>query len=517
MKLFLFFSIIYINVFASDFSGQLELIEQTYTIDSKISPINLNNIILAGEKFDEVKIAKLEAVTEVKKDSTNGDDEMLFFSYDTSVNTKQNNSEITNLPKTNTKNVAPKVAVTAKSSIKLPPNMDQVDYSQFIASSMQRTVEKNFSIVFYEINKKGIEKNRIKEVDLFPAFDSEEIFTDYGTGEVKLPITQRQKNLNFKATIGARNVMRTNFEIAPQSDEVYEIPIFEQELFDEIVSNEIKNENYGSYLLIDLGDSLDTVSIDAKFAKKIYLDNKFRIAKNDTEYRYEFFLDVRPGNTLVRFMDLDGNISEKIVSLIRGELTYESPVFVKEKYIEFELVEENLLSKRNQIIELDEKKIKYFNLNKTAEKIGINRYRIKAPKREESFRQYLEIDYGSKVYVGFNESEKLKLPGEDFIPYIKNGLGISDDSGSCLLQVNLTNPLKEFKARSISDKEIGSTQIYYMDKDGTVSRELTGLTEKVFINSQDFGSINIRTKNNRNEIEYYQSFCTDSLYLIENI
>lgn len=498
---------IYLNVKAGDFSGQLKLVEQAIELESKIAPINLNNVILAGEKFDDSKIAKEELSSNTVKDNQN--DEMLFFSYDTPESSKTTGTKEVKPPKQT-------ISVTAN-NIKLPPNMDQVDYSQFIASSIQRTVEKNFSIVFYEINKKGIEKNRIKEVDLFPAFDSEEIFTDYGTGEVKLPITQRQKNLNFKATIGARNVMRTNFEIAPQSDEVYKIPIFEQELFDEIVSNEIKNENYGSYLLIDLGDSLDTVSIDAKFAKKIYLDNKFRIAKNDTEYRYEFFLDVRPGNTLVRFMDLDGNISEKIVSLIRGELTYESPVFVKEKYIEFELVEENLLSKRNQIIELDEKKIKYFNLNKTAEKIGINRYRIKAPKREESFRQYLEIDYGSKVYVGFNESEKLKLPGEDFIPYIKNGLGISDDSGSCLLQVNLTNPLKEFKARSISDKEIGSTQIYYMDKDGTVSRELTGLTEKVFINSQDFGSINIRTKNNRNEIEYYQSFCTDSLYLIENI
>lgn len=493
---------------ASEFSDQLNLKDTLYELNSNIAPINLNNISLAGEVLKE--IPKKEPSSEIINTKINENEEMLFFTYD--EGTKPAEKIGTAIP-----NIIPRVSQSINNAIKLPPNMDQIDYSQFIASSAQRTQEKIFTLTFREVKKSGISKEITKELDVFPSYDQDEIYTDYGTGEVKLPVTGNDKNLNFKATVAAKNLMRTNFEISPKADEIYEIPVFEQERFNDIVSEFIKTENFGSYLLIDLGETLDTVSIEAKYSKKIYLDNKFRVAKNDTEYRYEFFLDVNPGNTLVRYMDLDGNVAEKILSIVRGELTYDNSTFVKSSYIEFDLLEENLLSKRNQILELDENKIKYFNTSIKADKIGINRFRIKVPKRDEAFRQYLEIDYGSKIYIGFDRNTKLKLPGEDFIPYIKNGLGISEDTNSCLIQINLTTAIKDFRAQATSAQDIGSMQIYYMDKDGTVSRELTGLSEKILISSSDYGSINMKIKNIKNEIEYHQTFCTDSLYLIENI
>ncbi len=501
LSIFIFSTLV---CFANDFSDTHISEIYPYKITPKFQQIDWTKVLSKSTSKKDELTTKASAV---KKVESKVNDDLVFFSYDTPKKEVKVKKEAPPIVKID-------VSKLAKKNI---PKFDNVDFSQFISSSARRSIESFFEIKTTMISKNGLEKKNITDFDLVPNYDTNQIFTDSGTGTLKIPIASDDLYYNFKGSLAARNIMRTNFELAVKKDDLFNIPVFEESTFDIIVRKYIQNEEYGSYLLVDLGSEIDSTDIDGKYKKKIYLDHKLKEARVDTEYQYELYIDVEPGNTLIKYMDMKGEVSEKIIHLVRGEVTYDETNFHSKEYFEFELVEENLLSKKTLPVEIDDKKIKFFNTNVNSTKIGLNRYKLKIPRRDYAFRRYLEIYYGQKIFVGIGESSRIKLPGEDFIPYLKNILGIDENTKACFVQINLKNALKDFSAQVTSTRETGSYDIYYMDKDGTFSKELTGLTEKVFIYSNDYGVINMKLKDINNNTKYYQSFCTDSLYLIEHI
>ncbi|EQC43470.1 hypothetical protein [Bacteriovorax sp. Seq25_V] len=518
MLLKLLFTLIFSTLvcFGNEFSDTNVHDFKPYKISIKTKNINWDELLKKSEKQeDEIKQIS-SSVMKDKKTKTkkiSKDEEMVFFTYDT-----PENKEVIKTPKE-----VPVVKLETKNKVskqpqkKQVPQFDNIDFSQFISSAARRNIESYFEIKTSIVGSKGLEKKGVTDFDLVPNYDTNQLFTDSGTGVIKIPIANDDRFYNFKGSIAARNVMRTNFELAVRENDIFNIPLFDESTFDTMVRKYIQTEEYGAYLLINLGEEIDSTSLDGKFKKKIYLDHNLKEARVDNEYQYELYIDIEPGNTLIRYMDMKGDMSEKIIHLTRGEVTYDESNFHSKEYLEFELVEENLLSKKTLPIEMNDKRIRFFNTNIASTKIGLNRYKLKIPRRDYAFRKYLEIDYGQKIFVGVGEDSKIKLPGEDFIPYLKSILGIDDNTKACFIQLNLKNALKDFHAQVTSTQETGSYDIYYMDKDGTLSKELTGLTEKIFVYSNDYGVINMKLKDINNNTKYYQSFCTDSLYLIEQI
>ena len=94
---------------------------------------------------------------------------------------------------------------------------------------------------------------------------------------------------------------------------------------------------------------------------------------------------------------------------------------------------------------------------------------------------------------------------------------VAENSPECIIQINLSKPASGFELDVKSTRINGSVDVLYMDKDGTVGRELTGLTERVFVISSDFGAVNFKTTLGKSDTRYHQSFCSESLYLLEQI
>lgn len=449
-------------------------------------------------------------------------EEMVFYSYtNKKIDKKKEEAQIKEpkVPQLKEKIVKIKNANNqSKKNIRHKKLKQFIDYSQFIQSSYKKKKSGTLSVQLIPISKNGKSKSTLSDFDFVPQYDLNEIYTDSGTGTISIPVSSEGREYStLRGSLASKNIIRTNFEMSVQKDLLISIPVFEIDTFEQILEKEKIREEYGSHLLVDLSDSVDSSIIEGKYKKKLYLNHKFQQVDEGSEYRYELYLDVEPGNHLIRYMDFKGRIAEKIIHIVQGEVSYEEPNLVSESYSTVNLFEENIVSKKlGQKIE-EAKNINYFNSNITSQKVGLNRYKVKVPLREAAFRKYLRIGDESVFYIGYDQDGDLILPSDEYTNYIKSIFGENENSNSCIIQMNLHKPLKEFKAYVTSDKPSGSYRIYYMDKDGSFSDELTGLSEKVFIISSDFGVINAKLKYTGNKIRYLQSFCTESLYLVEQL
>ncbi|WP_412463495.1 hypothetical protein [Halobacteriovorax sp. RT-2-6] len=393
-----------------------------------------------------------------------------------------------------------------------------IDFSSFIQSAARKKkAVSNFKVKLREFGEKGISKNNLTDFDLVPTYNLNELFTDSGTGEVLIPISSDDSFSTFRGSIAARDIIRTNFELSARSETTFDIPVINSDYLRKILERNKVKEHSGAHILVDLGDKIDTSTFMGSFKKKVYLDRNFKEVDPGDSFVYELYLDVELGNHLIKYMDFKGKVAQKIIHLVQDEITYEAPYLLDAKAINFSIYEENLAAKTLQSMNLNDSDIRYFNREITASKVGLNRYKILTPLRDASFKHYIEVGKETSVFVGFNDIKKVVIPSIEYIDYLKELFQNRADNGACVIQVNLNKPLVSFEAYISSISPSGSYDFYYMDKDGTVSAEITGLTEKVFIISHDYGILNTKIDSGEGSIQYTQSFCTEGLYIIENI
>ncbi len=439
-------------------------------------------------------------------------EELVFFSYG---DTKGKKEALKN-PSALTKAPIVKVKPTALGK---PKNYKPViDFSSFIQSAARKKKSvSNFKVKLREFGPKGISKNNLTDFDLVPTYNLNELFTDAGMGEITIPISSDDSFSTFRGSVAAQGIIRTNFELSARSDTTFDIPVINGDyLFKILEKNKVKEET-GAHILVDLGDKIDTSTFMGSFKKKVFLNRNFKEVDPGDAFVYELYLDVELGNHLIKYMDFKGKVAQKIIHLVQDEITYEAPLLLDAKAINFSVYEENLAAKTLQSLNLNDNDIRYFNREISASKVGLNRYKILTPLRDASFKHYIEVGKETSVFVGFNDIKKVVIPSIEYIDYLKELFQNRADNGACVIQINLNNPLVGFEAYMSSQRPSGSYDFYYMDKDGTVSAEITGLTEKVFVISHDYGIMNTKIDSGEGNIQYTQSFCTEGLYIIENI
>ncbi len=506
--LILLFSLLNIATFALTGSDIIRLKAKTFgTSETKeLASSFTRPIAYQGSSLEDEVDTKVSAT---KKDKTTND-ELVFFTYGT--NDKSDN---TKAAKTKP-NIDLKLA---KKIVNKPKNYKPIiDFSSFMQSASRKTkVASNFTVKLREVGVKGPSKVNITDYDLVPSYNLNEVITDAGSGEIKMPITSDDNYSTFRASVAARDIIRTNFELSARSDTVFDIPVLNNELFDKILERNKVREETGAHILVDLGDKVDTSTFLGKFKKKVFLNRNFKEVDPGDSFVYELYLDVELGNHLIKYMDFKGKVAQKIVHTVQDELTYEAPLLLDARALNFSVYEENLAAKTLQKMSLKANDIRYFNREITASKAGLNRYKVLMPLRDASFKHYLEVGNETSVFVGFNDIKKVVIPSIEYIDYLKELFQNRADNGACVIQINLNRPLVNFEAYISSLNPSGSYDFYYMDKDGTVSAEITGLTEKVFVISHDFGILNTKIDSGDGNIEYTQSFCTEGLYIIEHI
>ena len=466
---------------------------------------------LFKENLNEIKeISKLipkAAIKSGKVPKKSKNDELVFFDY---TNKKIKKEENKNPVKTKSdfKNLKAFKGFKPKKS-----NKDFIDYTSLLSASYQKTHGSKFSIIPLLYDKRT--NNKLTNYELIPYYDLSERLSDMGNGKIDIEIGDRQESV-FRGLIQSRDNYPTNFEISVRDREEVEIPTFSYEKIEKILRKYKVKDVTGSHLLVLLGEEIDSTQLMSKYTLKVFLNRKMRVVDEGMDYIYELYLNAEPGNQLVKFMNRKGRIAEKIIHLSESEMTYDESKLSGKKNIEFSLYEEHLTSKKNVAVDIDENKVKLFNSNKSSVKTGLNTYKLLYEESINSFNNYFEVNRKKSVYVG-SKAKKITIPSDGYLDYIMKIFNVSETGQECVVQINLSKPASEFKLDVKSVKSNGYIDILYMDKDGTVGKELTGLTNRIFVISSDYGALNFKTTLDKKDTRYQQSFCSENLYLIEQI
>lgn len=388
-----------------------------------------------------------------------------------------------------------------------------IDYTKLLSSAYNKSSGSNFKIMS---TLYGIKENvSLSNYEMIPYYNFNERLSDMGSGEIQIAIGTNGSSV-FRGLIQSSDNYPVNFEISVEANEIVSIPSFTYEKIEKILIMKNVKDITGSHLLIALNEEVDSTQLETKYSEKVFLNERMKIVDEGSDYIYELYLNVEPGNQLLKFMNRKGKIAEKIIHLSESEMTYDESSLTGKKTINFRLFEENLTSKKYVPVNVNEKSVKLFNSNKSAVKDGLNSYKLFYDESINSFNNYFELQRKRSLYIG-TKSRKIIVPSDEYLDYVLKLFNIAENSPECIIQINLSKPASGFELDVKSTKINGSVDVLYMDKDGTVGRELTGLTERVFVISSDFGAVNFKTTLGKDDTRYHQSFCSESLYLLEQI
>ena len=354
--------------------------------------------------------------------------------------------------------------------------------------------------------------------ELAPSHDLNQRVNDNGEGIVNLNINLSNSHSVFRGTILKRGMMRTiiNLILEPGTMSI-DIPIFSQETMSDILEKH-NLDGRGGFALLELDEEIDTLDIDAGFDKKLFYNENFKEVETMGDATYVLYLGIIPGNTLLKVRTVNNHYAEKVIHVVENEVLFETPLATDPSEQMLILKERNILAKEAKDLEIFENEIKYFNRNIKATQEASNMYKMKMPSQILGMRKYLEFSHiGETIYVGTWDQTKLEIPSKDFIESVMGTLELDNLKGRCLIQVNLQ---KEIKALSVSGDTIRgpmNLQEYYLDKDGTMTDEITELVKKAFFVGDLQGLINMKVDYLDGTQEYLQSFCSDETYLVEHL
>jgi len=350
-------------------------------------------------------------------------------------------------------------------------------------------------------------------------FSSNEYFYDE-SGIVTIKYLQNSElNTHFgkmeKKDFVATNVWSSTFK--GENTKVL-VPFFTAEELIKIIGKQELNE-LGGFLLVKIPNKGDEIDIDGKYSKKILLSDKFNTVKEKPGYI--LFSNVSPGNTLIRLYRKIGSQtkkSEAVGHVIRNEVTYFAPNIISEEEVEVNLFEKRLLSNSPAELALEESQIHFFN-NTQVEftKSGTNHFEYTRPLSMGVTKDYLELSHNGESLFSSVSNSYLEIPSREFIGTVFSNFNIDKLGRQCIVQINLNSAATEFHVEGINYKEAMPLEIVYLDSDGVISKEMTEMTEKIFILGTYEGIVGFKVTYENKTIDRSMSYCSEDTYLIEHL
>lgn len=462
------------------------------------------------------KTEKTSKVNEHKK-------EMIFYNYkkkSTSI-VKQNTSTKPDpkLPESIQKVINRELL--SKKRIKLNPNNKKAQ--NYIVNT---TREKGVILKVVGVNTNQKNYSYINNFSFLPSFDEYSPLNSKGHEDIVISENKLRSRSLLRGAIVSRKYVRTNF-ILPLGDKQYfklnpeiEIPLLSLSFIDNFIEKN-NNRGRGGLLLFEAHYSVNDIAIDINYETKYFLDNKFKQVKKGTAFKFVFFTGVSPGNTVVSYLVNTDQTAQKIIYIDENELFFDKEHFEPEKRIELDLYERKILSRYKTDLRVSPKDIKVFNRKIYSKTNGINRYEVRYPPRPITSRNYFELGHLNKpIFLGVKNNYRVELPSKGYLGKVLNIFNIDaldEMAGQCLVHINLTKELKEIKVNGIGRSGHIGTDIFYLDKDGVISTEISRLTEKIFIRGDLEGMLNIKFKYLNGSEEYLKTICAWSVYLVEQL
>jgi hypothetical protein len=374
------------------------------------------------------------------------------------------------------------------------------------------------SLSFYEAE---IGKGIIEEtsgLQFIPSYDKNETIRDDQDGRIVIDYSLSADQGNIRGTVIKYGFMRTNIEISldTENDEFLFPLVTVDSITKYLDENEL--EGYGGYLLVDIGDQVEDVDIDSEYEQRIFLDEKFKSVTIDKEFHYILFLGITPGNALVKYLTIEGDVAEKVTHIAMDELSVELARIEQSSLRSIELYEEQVISKKPYELDIQDNEIGYFN-NKTAfSKKGTNYFEYKRPSLPRGMRTYLKLDHlNSLIYAGHSDLEKITVPSETFIKNILMAHDMDGLNHECVVQLKVKKKLKDVKMDAESINGSMPFETSYLRENGKLGQDIHPDTDHIFLVGQEQGVFNIRLDYLDGTSDYLQTFCSDGTYLIETL
>ncbi|MBD66923.1 MAG: hypothetical protein CME62_17100 [Halobacteriovoraceae bacterium] len=377
----------------------------------------------------------------------------------------------------------------------------------------------------YEIQLSGIDQNKVNDklfnFDVRFHDDLNAIYKDHGSGKITMS-TQMATQLSVRrASIYRAGYFPTTMDLVFEPGHLKaNIPVFSNDKFNRIL-NRNNLRGMGAHLLVELDDKTEDVEIDGErtYEYKFYLDKNLNIInRDDSEYYFVLFIGVQSGNNLLNFNTIDRETVTKIVYLAADEIYYEPNFYAKVKKDTFYLYEEGLASNCKPLLDIKSDDISTWSYKGEVAKDSLNKYIVKNMQYPVGLRKYYELKHlKESVFIGKWRQESLVVPTEAYINYVISKFDLSKSASKCIVQLNLTKPVREIVFNGQSAHGLMNMQINILDSDGKFYQDFSEQSKRVFLMGEDQGVINVKVNYTDNSAQYLQSFCSESTYLIEQL
>ncbi|MGB0453679.1 MAG: hypothetical protein ACPGJV_08180 [Bacteriovoracaceae bacterium] len=375
----------------------------------------------------------------------------------------------------------------------------------------------NLKITPRVINISNGSNSDLRNFDVQSLYNSNEIFTDDGTGRIQASFKLNNINSTYSGVLLQRDVVRTRFNV-PLGEEVneFEIPVLSVDGFRSFFE---KNpiSSWGGFLFVHLDDGVESIDIDNDYAEVFYFDSNYKQVKESERYDYILFAGVRSGNTVLRSLGRSGEISEQIIFISLDEVSFAVTETKASNKVKLELYEEGSLGKTSAL-NLDEDSLGYFNLKTDVKKLGLNTFEVEVPQKSLTMKPYFEVKTDSDFFiVGQNGNGKITLPSMDNLNLVLDNVNLREMNGSCIVQGNSEKPIEAIEFEGHVDKGSMPTEIFYLNDKGEFNSDVDGVVTRFYVLGSYQGTLYLKVTYTDNSVDLIRSYCSSGTYLIENL
>lgn len=356
----------------------------------------------------------------------------------------------------------------------------------------------------------------VHNFQLIPNYNKNETYYSDTDGVMNIQNGKVKTGSVLSGTIIKRDYVRTRVSIHMDTQNIT-IPLFaHNELQAYLDDNNL--EGYGGFLLINAMDNIDDLDIDNEYEHRVFLSRSFKVVSQDSEYSFIMFMGVKPGNTTISGITLDGQEFNKIALITPDEIVYEEIKLENRSIDKIKLWQFQTMASVLSELDIENNQAMYFNTKNYVEKLNINTYSSKIPVRDVAMRKYHELTHlGESIFIGYNENHDIEVPSREFITDLLRTFEQDGLDSNCLVQINFGETIS--KVEFEGDTQYGANNIdaLFLDADGRMGKDANPASKKLFMSGMDQGTISVKVNYMNGKEEVFNTFCSPGTYLVEQL
>ncbi|MCP4913746.1 MAG: hypothetical protein GY909_11580 [Oligoflexia bacterium] len=356
----------------------------------------------------------------------------------------------------------------------------------------------------------------IHNFQLIPNYNKNETFNSDTDGILNIQNGKIKTGSVLSGTIIKRDYVRTRVSIHMDTQNMT-IPLFaHNELQAYLDDNNL--EGYGGFLLINAMDNIDDLDIDNEYEHRVFLNRSFKVVSQDSEFSFIMFMGVKPGNTTISGMTLDGQVFNKISLITPDEVVYEEIKLVNKSIDKIKLWQFQTMASVLSELDIENDQAMYFNTKNYVEKLNINTYSTTVPVRDTGMRKYHELTHlGESIFIGYNENHDIETPSREFIADLLRTFEQDGLESNCLVQINFSDSIAKIEFEGDTEYGANSMDTLFLDADGRMGKDANPTSKKLFISGMDQGTISVKVDYLNGKEEIFNTFCSPGTYLVEQL